>query len=61
MMDVSRPKTRLIDVPLATARVNIEECTSFDEVVAWLDRDESRAVLNNPESLSWILQMSISH
>src|SRR6266404_4335848 len=45
---VSRPKSGHIDVPLATARAKIEGCTSFEEAVAWLDRQESHAVLNNP-------------
>jgi membrane glycosyltransferase len=58
---VSRPKLGWIDVPLATARAKIEECTSFEEAVAWLDRQESRAVLNNPVILRRILQMPNSH
>jgi membrane glycosyltransferase len=58
---VSRPKLGWIDVPLATARAKIEECTSFEEAVAWLDRQESRAVLNNPVILQRILQMPNSH
>ncbi|HZV04047.1 MAG TPA: glucans biosynthesis glucosyltransferase MdoH [Gemmataceae bacterium] len=58
---VSRPKSGQIDVPLATARAKIEECTSFEEAISWLDRVESRAVLNNPESLRRILQMPNLH
>jgi len=54
---VSRPKSGHIDVPLATARAKIEGCTSFEEAVAWLDRQESHAVLNNPVILRRILQM----
>jgi membrane glycosyltransferase len=54
---VSRPKSGHIDVPLATARAKIEGCTSFEEAVAWLDGQESHAVLNNPVILRRILQM----
>jgi membrane glycosyltransferase len=54
---VSRPKSGHVDVPLATARAKIEGCTSFEEAVAWLDGQESRAVLNNPVILRRILQM----
>jgi membrane glycosyltransferase len=54
---VSRPKSGHIDVPLATARAKIEGCASFEEAVAWLDRHESHAVLNNPVTLRRILQM----
>jgi membrane glycosyltransferase len=57
----SRPKSGQIDVPLATARAKIEECTSFEEALAWLDRQEIRAVLNNPAILGRILQMPGSH
>jgi membrane glycosyltransferase len=57
----SRPKSGQIDVPLATARAKIEECTSFEEALAWLDRQEIRAVLNNPAILRRILQMPGSH
>jgi membrane glycosyltransferase len=57
----SGPKSGQVDVPLATARAKIEECTSFEEAVAWLDRQESRAVLNNPVILRRILQMPNSH
>jgi membrane glycosyltransferase len=54
---VNRPESRHIDVPLSTARAKIEGCTSFEEAVAWLDRQESHAVLNNPVILRRILQM----
>jgi membrane glycosyltransferase len=57
----SGPKSGQVDVPLATARAKIEECTSFEEAVAWLDRQESRAILNNPVILRRILQMPNSH
>lgn len=57
----SGPKSGQVDVPLATARAKIEECTSFEKAVAWLDRQESRAVLNNPVILRRILQMPNSH
>lgn len=54
---VSHPKSGHVDVPLATARAKIEGCASFEEAVAWLDRHESHAVLNNPVTLRRILQM----
>jgi membrane glycosyltransferase len=54
---VSGPKSGHVDVPLAIARAKIEGCTSFEEAVAWLDRQESHAVLNNPVILRRILQM----
>ena len=50
-------KSRQIDVSLATARAKIEECNSFEEAVAWLDKQEIRAILNNPAILLRILQM----
>lgn len=46
-----------VDVALATARTKVEECESFDEAVAWLDRSEMRAVLNNPALLQRLVQM----
>ncbi len=49
-----------INVPLATARAKIEECDSFQQVIAWLDKREILAVLNDPAILQRILQMSNS-
>ncbi len=61
LSQVARPRSGQIDVPLATARAKIEECTSFDEAVAWLDGREIRAILSNPAILRHILQMPSSH
>jgi membrane glycosyltransferase len=58
---VGRSRSGQIDVALATARAKIEECGSFEEAVAWLDRQEVRAVLNNPAILRRILQMQDDH
>jgi membrane glycosyltransferase len=60
-LPVSRSKSGQIDVALATARAKIEECGSFEEAVAWLDRQEVRAVLNNPAILRRTLQMQGDH
>jgi membrane glycosyltransferase len=46
-----------IDVPFAVARAKIEECGSFDDATAWLDRTEMRAVLNDAAMLQKLLQM----
>jgi membrane glycosyltransferase len=46
-----------IDVALAVARAKIEECGSFDDATAWLDRAEMRAVLNDAAMLQKLLQM----
>jgi membrane glycosyltransferase len=61
LSELSRPKSRQIDIHLATARAKIDECASFEEVVAWLDRQEIRAVLGNSIALRRILQMPDSH
>jgi membrane glycosyltransferase len=57
----SRTKSGQVDVALATARAKIQECDSFEEAVAWLDRDEVRAVLTNPPALRQVMQMPGSH
>jgi membrane glycosyltransferase len=57
----SRPRSGQVDVPLATAHAKIEECDSFEEALAWLDKQEGHAVLNNPTILRRILQMPGSH
>jgi membrane glycosyltransferase len=44
-----------IDPRLAIARAKIEDATSFDEAVAFLDRGETFAVLNSPGLLSALL------
>jgi membrane glycosyltransferase len=54
---VSRRKLGLVDVPLATARTKIEQCDDFDEVVSWLDRSETRAVLGDAAVLQRVLEM----
>jgi membrane glycosyltransferase len=54
---VSRRKLGLVDVPLATARTKIEQCDEFDEVVSWLDRSETRAVLGDAAVLQRVLEM----
>lgn len=46
-----------IHVPLATARAKIEECESFADAAAWLDKSELRAVLSHPTLLQKILEM----
>jgi membrane glycosyltransferase len=46
-----------IDVALAVARAKIEECDTFDDATAWLDRVEIRAVLNDAATLQKLLQM----
>jgi membrane glycosyltransferase len=46
-----------IDIPLTVARAKIEECDSFDDATAWLDRTEMRAVLNDAAMLQRLLQM----
>jgi membrane glycosyltransferase len=54
---VGHQKSRQIDVPLATACAKIEQCETFDEAVSWLDRSESRAVLNNATVLQRVLKL----
>jgi membrane glycosyltransferase len=46
-----------IDIPSAVARAKIEECGSFDDVMAWLDRTERRAILSDAKLLQRFLQM----
>jgi len=46
-----------IDVPFAVARAKIEECSTFDDATAWLDKAEMRAVLNDAAMLQNLLQM----
>ena len=46
-----------IDVPLATARAKIEYCELFDDVVRWLDKSETRAVLNDAATLQCVLEL----
>lgn len=46
-----------VHVPLATARTKIEECKSFEDAAAWLDKAELRAVLGHPTLLQRILEM----
>jgi len=53
----ARQKTPRINVPLATAREKIEICDNFDEAAAFLDRQETLAVLNQPRVLEKLLQM----
>jgi membrane glycosyltransferase len=50
-------KLRQIEVALATARAKIEQCGSFDEAVNWLDKSETRAVLNNGSTLQCVLAL----
>jgi hypothetical protein len=57
LSQASRPRSGPIDVPLATARAKIEECESFDQAIAWLDKQEIRAVLGHPAILRRLLQM----
>jgi membrane glycosyltransferase len=61
LSQASRPRSGPIDVPLATARAKIEECESFDQAIAWLDKQEIRAVLGHPAILRRLLQMPDSH
>lgn len=46
-----------VHVPLATARAKIEECESFEDAAAWLDKPELRAVLSHPMLLQRLLEM----
>lgn len=46
-----------VHVPLATARAKVEECESFEDAAAWLDKSELRAVLSHPTLLQNILEM----
>jgi membrane glycosyltransferase len=46
-----------IDVPLATARAKIEHCEMFDDAVNWLDKSETRAVLNDAATLQRVLKL----
>jgi membrane glycosyltransferase len=46
-----------IDVALAVARAKIEDCDTFEDATAWLDRAETRAVLNDAAMLRRLLQM----
>ncbi|MBR0938819.1 glucans biosynthesis glucosyltransferase MdoH [Bradyrhizobium jicamae] len=52
---ISRRKFGRVDVPLATARMKIEQCDTFDEAVGWLDGSEIRAVLNNATVLQHVV------
>ena len=54
---VGRRKLGQIDVPLATASAKIEQCETFDEAVSWLDRSETRAVLDNASVLQRIFKL----
>jgi membrane glycosyltransferase len=53
----ARRKTSGINVPLAIAREKIELSENFDEAVAFLDRPETLAVLNQPRVLDDLLRM----
>lgn len=46
-----------INVPLVVARAKLEQCESFEEVTAWLDAREVRAVLGDTVLLREVLQM----
>ncbi len=50
-------KSLQINVPLATAREKIELSETFEELVAFLDRQETFAVLNSPRALEKALQL----
>ena len=54
---VGPDKSRQIDVPFATACAKIEQCETFDEAVSWLDKSETRAVLNNATFLQRVLKL----
>ena len=46
-----------VHVPLATARAKVEECESFEDAAAWLDKSELHAVLSHPTLLRRVLEM----
>jgi membrane glycosyltransferase len=50
-------KVAQINVPLATAREKIELSETFEEAVAFLDRQETLAVLNHPAVLEKIVRL----
>ena len=50
-------KSRRINVPLATAREKIELSETFEELLAFLDRQETLAILSSPSVLEKALQL----
>ncbi|MCK1543609.1 glucans biosynthesis glucosyltransferase MdoH [Bradyrhizobium sp. 179] len=46
-----------VEVPLATATIKLEECQTFEDAAAWLDKSELRAVLGHPTLLQRVLEM----
>jgi membrane glycosyltransferase len=46
-----------VDVPLATATAKVEQCENLDDVAAWLDKPELRAVLEHPMLLKRVLEL----
>jgi membrane glycosyltransferase len=53
----SSPKFGKVDVALATARIKIEQCETFDEAVKWLDKSEVRALLGDAAFLQRTLEL----
>jgi len=51
-----RPRGR-IDANLALARAKVDEAVCFDEVVAWLNKPEKRALLGDRDLLVRVLEM----
>jgi membrane glycosyltransferase len=49
-----------VDVPLAIATAKIEQCESLGDVVAWFNKLETRAALENPTLLRKILELPSS-
>lgn len=57
-LSLARPRRFApINVPLATARAKVEECETFEDAAAWLDKSELRAVLGHPTLLQRLLEM----
>lgn len=57
-LSLARPRRFApINVPVATARAKVEECETFEDAAAWLDKSELRAVLGHPTLLQKLLEM----
>ena len=50
-------KFERIDVHLATARVKIERCETFEDAIKWLDKSEVRALLNDRSILRSVVDL----
>ena len=50
-------KFQPIDVHLATARVKVERCETFEDAVKWLDQSEVRAILSDGPVLQGVIDL----